>query len=161
MPSLRLSRASMSATKGKGGSSAGTGTGPMEAPAASPVGSALAGIGFIGDIVAEAEGGAPIKAIAPCEGTVYEIGALSVIKGAPNLDNARKFVDWALGPKAQALIAKAGHAYPANATVASSPLAPKWSEIKFIDYDAATYEKSAARARLTDRWSREFAPAAH
>ena len=51
----------------------------------------------------------PMKVIAPCEGTIYEVSALSIVKGARNLDNAKKFVDWALGAKAQALAAKAKH----------------------------------------------------
>ena len=51
------------------------------------------------------------KAVAPCEGTGYEIGSLSIVKGARNLDNAKKFYDWALTPKAQAL-GGAGEAIP-------------------------------------------------
>ena len=77
-----------------------------------PVGNALAGIGFIGDVVGDAEDGAAVKAVAPCEGTVIEVGAISIVKGARNLDNAKKFFDWALGAKAQALIVKATRAYP-------------------------------------------------
>ena len=38
----------------------------------------------------------PIKVVAPCEGTGYEIGSMSIIKGAKNMDNAKKFYDWAL-----------------------------------------------------------------
>jgi ABC-type Fe3+ transport system substrate-binding protein len=129
-------------------------------PRVPPVGNAMAGIGFVSDIVAEAESGAQIKAVAPCEGTIYEIGALSIVKGARNLDNAKKFVDWALGPKAQALAAKAKqYVYPANTAVASSQLAPKFGEIKFITYDAAKYEKSAARRHLIDRWAQEVGTA--
>jgi iron(III) transport system substrate-binding protein len=140
---------------GKGSGRAGT----SEAAAASPVGNSMAGIGFMGDIVTEAERGAQVKAIAPCEGTVQEVGALSIVKGARNLDNAKKFYDWVLGAKAQALVVKVSRAYPANSGVASSPLAPKWSEIKFIDYDIPKYEKSEAHMRLTNRWSGEIATA--
>ena len=124
------------------------------------VGDAIAGIGFIGDVVAEAEGGAPVKAAAPCEGTMQEVGTLSIVKGARNLDNAKKFVDWALGAKAQGLIVKVSRAYPANSAVASAPLAPKWSEIKSTDYDAPKNEKTAARKRLTERWTGEIASSA-
>ena len=138
-----------------GGRAAAADAGLAKAPP--PVGSAIAGIGFVGDVVAEAESGAPVKVVAPCEGTIYEVGALSIVKGARNLDNAKKFVDWALGAKAQALAAKAKqYVYPANTAVAPSPLAPKFGEIKFVSYDVARFEKSAARRRLVDRWSSEF-----
>ena len=40
--------------------------------------------------------GAPVKIVSPCEGTGYEIGSMSIIKGARNLDNAKKWYDWAL-----------------------------------------------------------------
>jgi iron(III) transport system substrate-binding protein len=124
-----------------------------------PVGNAIAGIGYIGDIVAEAEGGAPVKAVTPCEGTIFEVGAVSIVKGARNLDNAKKFVDWALGAKAQGLAAKAKvYAYPANTATAASPLAPKFGDIKFINYDVAKFEKSAARRHLIDRWQSEINP---
>ena len=130
---------------GKGAASETAESGPV-------VGSAIAGIGYISDVVAEAEGGAPVKAVAPCEGVVREVAALSIVKGARNLDNAKRFVDWALGAKAQALIVKASRAYPANTAVASSPLAPKWSDIKFIDYDS----KSATHRQLTEKWRNEI-----
>jgi len=149
---------------GKGGGKGGgrtTVTDASLAKAPPPVGNAIAGIGFVGDIVAEAEGGAPIKAVVPCEGTVYEVGAVSIVKGARNLDNAKKFVDWVLGAKGQALTAKARpYVYPANTAAAASPLAPKFGEIKFISYEVARFEKSPARRQLLERWTQELgAPA--
>ena len=47
--------------------------------------------------------GAPVKIVSPCEGTGYEIGSMSIIKGARNLENAKKWYDWALTPAAQAI----------------------------------------------------------
>ena len=111
--------AAIAGWKGGRGRGSGSRAGQNEAAAGPVVGKALAGIGFIGDIVAEAEGGAPVKAVAPCEGTVAEVDAVSIIKGARNLDNAKKFVDWVLGAKAQALIVKTSRVYPANNATAS------------------------------------------
>ena len=144
---------------GQGGGKGGDRVGAADASIAKappPVGSAIAGIGYVGDVIAEAESGSPVKVVAPCEGTIYEIGALSIVKGARNLDNAKKFVDWALGAKAQALVAKTQYVYPANTAVAPSPFAPKFGEIKFIDYDRAKFETSQARGHLVNRWSQEF-----
>ena len=53
-------------------------------------------ISFVHDGVTEALAGFPVKTATPCEGTGYEIGSMSIIKGARNLDNAKKFYDWAL-----------------------------------------------------------------
>src|SRR6185369_14953031 len=53
--------------------------------------------GVINEIVA----GFPVKPVLPCEGVGYEIGSMAIIKGARNIDNAKKFVDWALTADAQ------------------------------------------------------------
>ena len=67
------------------------------APArAAATGETLIGITFQHDAVLQAVNGAPLKIVSPCEGTGYEIGSMSIIKGAKNLANARKWYDWAL-----------------------------------------------------------------
>jgi iron(III) transport system substrate-binding protein len=130
-----------------------SGVGPIKAAAR---GETLASVSFIHDVVTEAQAGFPVKAAAPCEGTGYEIGSLSIVKGARNLENARKFYDWALTPKAQALGARAKQfQLPSNVATPVSPLAPKVSEIKLIDYDFAKYGTTAERKRLLERWDRE------
>ena len=74
------------------------------APArAAATGESLIGITFQHDAVTQAVGGAPVKIVSPCEGTGYEIGSMSIIKGTKNLANARKWYDWALSPEAQAI----------------------------------------------------------
>src|SRR5512137_1055255 len=60
---------------------------------------------FLHDAVMYADEGFPVKPVAPADGTGYEIGGLSLIKGAPHMANAKKFIDWALTPSTQ-LIAK-------------------------------------------------------
>ena len=100
--------------------------------------------------------GAPIKVVAPCEGTGYEVGSMSLIKGARNLDNAKKWYDWALTPAAQALGADAkAYQVPSNKTAKPPPQAPDFSKIKFIDYDFAKYGSSAERTRLLAKWDNE------
>src|SRR5437764_10990633 len=56
---------------------------------------------FLHDGLTEIANGFPVKIVVPCEGTGYEVGSMSVIKGARNVDNAKKFYDWALTPAAQ------------------------------------------------------------
>lgn len=115
------------------------------------------GITFQHDAVVQALGGAPVKIVSPCEGTGYEIGSMSIIKGAKNLDNAKKWYDWALTPEAQAIGANAKVAYqvPSNKAAAVPAAAPKLSEIKLIPYDFAKYGSSAERKRLLAKWDAE------
>ena len=73
------------------------------APArAAATGESLVGITFQHDAVVQAVSGAPVKIVSPCEGTGYEIGSMSIIKGAKNMENAKKWYDWALSAEAQA-----------------------------------------------------------
>ena len=111
---------------------------------------------FIHDVVTEAQAGFPVKSVAPCEGTGYEIGSMSIVKGARNLDNAKKFYDWALTPKAQALAAQAKQfQLPSNVSTPVSPLSPKTADIKLINYDFAKYGASArAQARCWRGWDK-------
>jgi iron(III) transport system substrate-binding protein len=130
-----------------------SGVGPIKAVAR---GETLVSVSFIHDVVTEAQAGFPVKSVAPCEGTGYEIGSMSIIKGARNLDNAKKFYDWALTPKAQALAAQAKQfQLPSNVSTPVSPLSPKTADIKLINYDFAKYGASAERKRLLARWDTE------
>jgi iron(III) transport system substrate-binding protein len=132
-----------------------TRSGPAPARAAAR-GETTIGIMFLHDAVAEAIAGFPVKTAAPCEGTGYEIGSMSIIKGARNLENARKWYDWALTAEAQALGARAkSYQVPSNRAAPVPADAPKLSEMKLIDYDFAKYGRAAERKRLIERWERE------
>ena len=97
-----------------------------------------------------------MQVVSPCEGTGYEIGSMSLIKGAKHLEEAKKFYDWALSPGAQKLAAEfRSYQLPSNAAVAAPPQSPDLSKIKLIDYDFAKYGSSAERQRLLGRWSSE------
>ena len=127
------------------------------APAkATALGETLVGITFMHDIVTFAVQGDPVKVVAPCEGTGYEIGSQTLIKGAQNLENAKKWYDWALTPEAQALGGQAkAYQVPSNKKAVAPPQAPKFSEIKLINYDFAKYGSSAERRRLLSKWDKE------
>ncbi|MGI9522022.1 MAG: ABC transporter substrate-binding protein [Hyphomicrobiaceae bacterium] len=116
------------------------------------------GIVFLHDAVKQAVAGFPIRPVAPCEGTGYEIGSMSIIKGARNLENAQKFYDWALTAdvQSQALNVKAFQV-PSNKSSKTSPKAPDLSSIKLIDYDFKKYGSSKERRRLLKKWDDEVA----
>ncbi|MBC7635966.1 MAG: ABC transporter substrate-binding protein, partial [Acetobacteraceae bacterium] len=99
--------------------------------------------------------GKPVKVVSPCEGTGFEIGSMSIVKGARHPDEAKKFYEWALGASAQAIAPSFGSfQVPSNSAV-PPPEAPDLSKIKLINYDFAKFGSSAERKRLLGRWSSE------
>jgi iron(III) transport system substrate-binding protein len=109
--------------------------------------------GVINEIVA----GYPVKPVLPCEGVGYEVGSMAIIKGARNLDNAKKFVDWALTAPAQKIgLDVKEYAIPTNRNVALPPMVPNLAEVKVIRYDFAKYGSSETRKRLLERWEKEI-----
>jgi iron(III) transport system substrate-binding protein len=114
------------------------------------------GIMFLHDAVAEAIEGFPVKVVSPCEGTGYEIGSMSLIKGARNPDAARRWYEFALTPEAQSLASRAkSYQTPSHPRATVPPQAPKLAEMKLIDYDFAKYGSAAERKRLIERWEKD------
>ncbi len=131
-----------------------SGSAPIRAAA---TGETTIGIVFMHDAVAQAVEGAPIVTVAPCEGTGYEVGSMSLIKGGPNPEAARIWYDWALTAKAQEIGATAkSFQVPSNVNAATPPEAPKLADIKLIDYDFAKYGSSEVRTALLARWDAEI-----
>ena len=123
---------------------------------ATATGETMIGIIFLHDGVTQKVTGAPIELVAPCEGTGYEIGSMSLIKGARNLENAKKFFDWALSAEAQAIGAEAkSYQLPSNRATAIPPQAPRFENIKLIDYDFGKWGNAEERNRLLTKWDKD------
>ena len=130
-----------------------SGTGPIKAVAR---GESVVSISFVHDGPGEKINGFPVETITPSEGTGAEIGSMSIIKGARNLDNAKKFYEWALTPAAQEMAAAAKQfQLPSNKSAKNDPRIPDFKRIKFINYDYAKYGASAERRRLIAKWEKE------
>ena len=121
-------------------------------------GEASIGIVFLHDAVMYAEEGFPVKPVAPADGTGYEIGGLSLIKGAPHMANAKKFIDWALTPPVQA-IAKDFRSFQLQSNK-NTPLPEvvkkhgmDFESVKTIKYDFLWASKN--RERIIKRWSEQ------
>lgn len=131
-----------------------SGSAPIRAAA---TGETAVGIVFQHDAVAQTVQGAPIVTVAPCEGTGYEVGSMSIIEGGPNPESAKVWYDWALSPAAQEIGATANsYQVPSNAKAKTPPEAPRLADIKLIDYDFAEYGSSETRSRLLARWDAEI-----
>lgn len=120
-------------------------------------GEATVGIGFLHDYALEKEQGAPLELIVPCEGTGYELGGVSILKGARNLDNAKLFVDFALSKEGQELAWKKGEAHQilTNTTAEQSPQAFDPAKLNLINYDFEKYGAGEERKRLITKWVEE------
>jgi len=131
-----------------------SGIAPVKSTASGETG---VGIAFMHDMVTMRVQGAPIQTVAPCEGTGYEIGAVSVIKGRKNADAARRFVDWTLSAEAQKIVGvdQSIYSIPSNKAAPVHAQAPKIAAIKLISYDSAKYGSSAERNRLLKKWGDE------
>lgn len=117
-------------------------------------GEATIGIGFLHDYALEKENGAPIKLVVPCEGSGYEVGGVSILKGARNLENAQLFVDWALSKQAQEIAWQKAQSYqvPTNTTAEASPNSLKLEEVNLINYDFDKYGDTEMRTYLINKW---------
>ena len=130
-----------------------SGTGPIKAVAR---GETAVSISFVHDGPGEAMQGFPVATITPAEGTGAEIGSMSIIKGAKNLDAAKQFYEWALTPQAQQFgAASKQFQLPSNKATPVDPRVPDFKKIKFINYDYAKYGSSAERKRLISKWEKE------
>ncbi len=130
-----------------------SGTGPIKAVAR---GETAVSISFVHDGPGEKQQGFPVATITPSEGTGAEIGSMSIVKGARNLEQAKKFYEWALTPQAQQFGAAAKqYQLPSNKNAVIDPNVPDFKKVKLINYDYAKYGASTERKRLIARWEKD------
>jgi iron(III) transport system substrate-binding protein len=129
------------------------GAGPVRAVAR---GETAIAVTFLHDGVTEIQAGFPVKLVVPCEGTGYEVGSMSIVKGAKNMENAKKFYEFALTPAAQKIGGELKNFQtPSNKATPPPPGAPNLGEIKLINYDFAKYGSAAERKRILEKWDKE------
>jgi iron(III) transport system substrate-binding protein len=130
-----------------------SGVAPLKAVAR---GEASVSISFVHDGPQEKMNGFPVATVTPSDGTGAEIGSMSIVKGARNLEFAKKFYEWALTPSAQEMAAATKqYQLPSNKNARLDPNVPDFKSIKFIAYDYAKYGASNERKRLIARWEKE------
>ncbi len=114
------------------------------------------GIAFLHDSVAQTVQGYPIKTVAPCEGTGYEIISSAIIKNGPNPDGARRWMDFVLSPAGQNVAVSVNKfQIPSNRNAQIHPMAPKPSEVKLLKLDLDKYGSKEGRDHLLTRWENE------
>src|SRR6476646_3787012 len=95
--------------------------------------------------------GAPVKVIYPADGTVAQMEGVAIIKGGPNNENAKQFVDYVSRKDVREAILKFAFRRPARQDLDLSKLPgamPQLADIKLVDYDEdAWVEKRAETAK--------------
>ena len=110
------------------------------------------GVSFANDVVERIRKGFPIRFVAPKDGIGYEIGALALVKGAPNRENGLRLIDWALDPQNQVLGPQNGEvSIQSNSRTPIDPDVPKFEDVKLIAYDFGKYGTPAVRDGLIKR----------
>ena len=117
-------------------------------------GEATVGIAFLHDGIKYREAGMKdIVLSAPKEGTGYELGAVAIIKGGPDQEAAKKFVDWALSKKAQELGQTVGSfQFLTNKEATNPPQSAELKDVKLINYDMTWAGQN--KSRLVEAWSK-------
>ena len=99
------------------------------------------------------EGYTNVGLAVPEDGTGYELGAVGIIKGAPEMEAAKMFIDWCLTKEAQEIGQKNGsYQFLTNPEATPPAEALPYKDTKLIDYD---FVKSGEnRQRLVEEWNK-------
>ncbi|MFB3886281.1 MAG: extracellular solute-binding protein [Thermodesulfobacteriota bacterium] len=114
-------------------------------------GEAIVGFAWGHDTLKQkAQGNLPIVVVFPKD-TGFEIGAASIIKGAPHLEGAKKFIDFLLSPAAGKINAQNGYRYPVRKGVELPAGVPPFESLQLAPWDL---KKAADNV---DKWKKEWA----
>lgn len=108
------------------------GAGDVISPVAT--GEFIASIAWGHDSFKTQQEGYPLKLIIPKQ-TAYEIGGAAIVKGGPNTENAKVFMDWLLTKEAQELSVAVSYRYPVRDDVAAPEGLPSLSDVDLVNYD--------------------------
>jgi iron(III) transport system substrate-binding protein len=123
-------------------------------------GETLIGIGFGHDIVDLMQKGFPIEMVVPCEGTLYEIGPVGIVRGAPNRTAAEAFVTFLYEKETQELLATVGSLqFPSNSNAAAPKGSEQLKDAKLIASDSRFATKSY-KNEIIQKWTNEIFPLA-
>ena len=114
-------------------------------------GEAIVGFAWGHDTIKQKlQGNLPITVVFPKD-TGFEIGAVSIVKGAPHAADAGKFVDFLLSPTAQKINADNGYRYPVRSGVDLPSVMPPFEKLSLAPWDLK------AAADNVDKWKKQWA----
>lgn len=97
-------------------------------------------------------GGGPVAIVYPADGTVAAPDGIALLKGAPNLENAKIFIDWCLSKPVQEYLVDAMARRPVRTDCKDPKGLASLSTVKTIPYDFgwAAKNKTAFAAKYAD-----------
>ena len=101
------------------------------------------------DILTAKSRGQPVDLAVPAE-TGFEVGAVSIVKGGPNTEAAKVFIDWVLTKSAGELNVKLSNRLSVLKDVAPAPGAPTLDQVKLVPYDRTW--ATANKDRILKKW---------
>ncbi|MCR6516469.1 MAG: ABC transporter substrate-binding protein [Clostridium chrysemydis] len=117
-------------------------------------GEVMVGISFLHDAIKyKEEGMKDLVLTAPSEGTGYEVGAVSILKGSPNEEGAKKFVDFVLSKKGEEIGQSVGsYQFLTNPQANTPSQAAEIKDTKLINYNLEWAGKN--RNKLVEEWNK-------
>lgn len=112
------------------------------------------GISYAHDAALAQTDGRPIRFLYPPR-TGWDLGTVSLVKGAPNAEAAQRFIDWLLSWRAQDLMTKISLAYPVRTDVSIPKSMTALRDLDLLSYDLKII--SAHRERMQAEWTRRIA----
>lgn len=117
-------------------------------------GEVMVGISFLHDAIKyREEGMKDLVLTTPSEGTGYEVGAVGILKGAPNQEGAKKFVDFVLSKKGEEIGQTVGsYQFLTNPAANNPSQAAEIKDTKLIDYNLEW--AGSNRSKLVEEWNK-------
>lgn len=112
-------------------------------------------VGYAHDFLPLKINGAPIKLIAPKDGTGFEIASMSLIKNGKEPEEAKVLFDWLLTKRGQDIFA-ASYAIPVSTVATENKEAISIDKIKTVPQDFAWDGDKFNKDRLLKRWNDEI-----
>jgi iron(III) transport system substrate-binding protein len=132
-----------------------SGTGPAQGVS---TGTCAIGIQFTPAFFEAIDKGFPLEVVYPSEGVWFEAPAVSILKGAKNLEAAQALLDWLTSQKGQNTLTEATtFFYPIIPGAKLGKGMPAFESLKTINVDTAWAGEN--KTRLVKRWQDEVLPA--
>jgi iron(III) transport system substrate-binding protein len=95
-------------------------------------------------------GGAPVKLAYLADGTTAAPDGVALVKGAPNAENGKKFIDWALSKKTQELLVKEAGRRSVRPDVAGPGDVTPLGDLKLIELKSV--EELGGTQAVLEKW---------
>ncbi len=115
-------------------------------------GEALVGLTLEDNALQYVKNGGKVAIVYPSEGTSLTADGVALVKGGPNAEAGKKFIDWVLSKPVQQILVDTIGRRSIRTDVASSTLLPPLSQIRIAPYDLDW--AAANRAKLLAAWKK-------